>query len=545
MPQTVGVVAFHSSSFSGERDPFQLHWQPALPQAHQRRVAPCEMARFQTALLLTALLGEMAARTPAAAAPKTHRVALGQAELLVSTGGILGATSNLAFEQHTPAKAGLVLQQEHPWEAGMYFYSSVVQAGSQVMLYYGCSGPANTTANFLCVAVSSDGVSFDKPALGLFAYNGSTANNIVWATPYGPGGHAGTGWSNSVLYDGAPGVAEDERFKLLYDTDDGAFKGRELLLAVSSDGLHWRQLLMSTTANGAVVPRANFGDTCTALLWLPWLGRYAIFGRQDSPTKGATCIAGDSYGNFRQVAMVLESSSGSASDPLGTGASFASRDFNVTPRVIFHTKVGVDPGCVDYYNPSPIVWAGVSFLFPAATRHLNQPGKSGSAFPSPYTSCRTMNDGMLDVRMAFSRLEDPNNLTFHRLSSAPVVARGMGSRSLSSGLFDAAASDWDAGMVFMATGFALLPQEPHHISMYYFGGQVSGIWREQQSHPATRVQGRQRPPFLRSWSERWGRRVAWTWKPKGSARRQVMWVRSCWYPVNSSAPWSCYDVRTA
>jgi hypothetical protein len=195
----------------------------------------------------------------------------------------------------------MVIAQDHPWEAGMYFYSSVVQTENQIMLYYGCSGPANTTANFLCVAVSADGITFTKPTIGTIEYDGSTANNIVWATPYGPQGHAGTGWSNAVLFDSAPNVPPAEKFKMLFDTDQGEFAGRELLVAVSSDGLHWAQLLMSTSANGAVVPRTNFGDTCAALVWIERLGRYAVFGRHDSPTVGAVCVAGDGYGNFRCV----------------------------------------------------------------------------------------------------------------------------------------------------------------------------------------------------------------------------------------------------
>ena len=141
--------------------------------------------------------------------------------------------SDLTLVQHSPQKQGLVLKQEHPWEAGLYFYGSVVQTESQVLLYYGCSGPANTTVNFLCVAVSPDGISFTKPTLGEVAYNGSTANNIVWVTPYGPQGHRGTGWSNAVLYDTSAGVPPDEKFKLLYDTDQGDYTGRQLLVAVS------------------------------------------------------------------------------------------------------------------------------------------------------------------------------------------------------------------------------------------------------------------------------------------------------------------------
>eukprot|EP00039_Didymoeca_costata_P027848 m.353487 g.353487 ORF g.353487 m.353487 type:complete len:75 (-) comp65450_c0_seq1:49-273(-) len=73
-------------------------------------------------------------------------------------------------------------------------YSSVVQTEQEIRIYYICGGPANTTATFLCMAQSQDGISFSKGSLGLYEYNGSSNNNIVFATPYGPGGHKGTGW---------------------------------------------------------------------------------------------------------------------------------------------------------------------------------------------------------------------------------------------------------------------------------------------------------------------------------------------------------------
>jgi hypothetical protein len=198
---------------------------------------------------------------------------------------------------------------------------------------------------------------------------------------------------------------------------------------------------MTTTTDGSLVPQANFGDTCTALLWIERLGRYVAFGRKDGSTPGAKCVAGDGYGNFRQVAAIVESDSHassflrsntntnrnahtntnntntntntntndissdiSSSSSISSGGggvvksspqrtsnahgndaspSFAVRSFNVTPRVIFHTDPGTDSPCVDFYNPAPIDVHGVTFIFPSATRHLTQPGKPNTSFPSP------------------------------------------------------------------------------------------------------------------------------------------------------------------
>jgi len=56
-------------------------------------------------------------------------------------------------------------------------------------------------------------------------------------------------------------------------------------------------------------------------------------------------------------------------------SSFVSRFFNETPKAIFRAVPGVDPTCIDYYNPAPIDIHGVTFLFPAATLHLVEAGQ--------------------------------------------------------------------------------------------------------------------------------------------------------------------------
>jgi hypothetical protein len=128
-------------------------------------------------------------------------------------------------------------------------------------------------------------------------------------------------------------------------------------------------------------------------------------------------------------------------------------------------------GCVDFYNPAPIDHAGVTFIFPSATRHLVQ--QDDPSYPNPFTSCRTLNAGFLDVRMAFSRMEPGLPLTFERLGSTlPVVSRGMGHRDPLTGIYTNQ-SEWDAGMVFMGSGLVSLPSEPGYSSQYYFGSQFT------------------------------------------------------------------------
>ncbi len=270
--------------------------------------------------------------TPQIRANTSWNVEIGEPELVLDTRGIVANLSEgLRRLAHRPQKMGIVLTPEYPWEAWIGFYTSVVQVSStRYQLYYGCTGPSNASVTFLCVAVSSDGISFSKPLdLGLYAYGNSTNNNIVWATPYEllpggggtNGGHGGTGWANSVILDARPGVPPNQRFKMTYDTDTSPFTPRQLLVASSPDGLHWQQLLMASTPDGAMVPTAEFADTNTCLLWVPRLGRYVVFGRIDAGSPGAVCHSGS---NFRRVGVLLEDGPQATNDSV----SFSHRDFS-------------------------------------------------------------------------------------------------------------------------------------------------------------------------------------------------------------------------
>ena len=91
--------------------------------------------------------------------------------------------------------------------------STVQVSATELRIYYFAEG---TAGRFLCVAVSQTaGASWTKPALGLFEFNGSSANNIIAAgAPYGflgsPDISAGT-----VFIDENPKTLESERFKMV------------------------------------------------------------------------------------------------------------------------------------------------------------------------------------------------------------------------------------------------------------------------------------------------------------------------------------------
>ncbi|MDE0298461.1 MAG: hypothetical protein OXN17_07510 [Candidatus Poribacteria bacterium] len=108
----------------------------------------------------------------------------------------------------------------------------------------------------LCYAVSTDGIHWEKPELGLAEFEGGTSNNIV------------------TRRRGVAGVYKDDRdpdparrYKMFFSASRGAFA------AFSPDGLHWDELIP--------VPGHEGGNRPSAL-WSPLLGKYVVITRRNS-----------------------------------------------------------------------------------------------------------------------------------------------------------------------------------------------------------------------------------------------------------------------
>ena len=141
--------------------------------------------------------------------------------------------------------------------------------------------PPNNREMAICFATSSDGFRWDKPALGLVEYEGSTANNILWR---------GSQPTGQEWYDPhGTGI-----FKDLNDPDPkrrykAFLKGDILSVAFSADGIHW--------SPAWPCPEADVrGDTHNNAFWAPTLGQFVGITRtwESRRTEGLT------YG--RQVA---------------------------------------------------------------------------------------------------------------------------------------------------------------------------------------------------------------------------------------------------
>jgi hypothetical protein len=117
----------------------------------------------------------------------------------------------------------------------------------------------------ICYAISTDGINWKKPELGLVEYNGSKNNNIVWRGPHGTG----------IMKDLSE-TDPTKRYKAI-------FQG--MSVAYSADGIHWSK---KKKVKGVRVA----GDTHNNAIWAPTLNKYV----------GMTRTWGRKYG--REVARI-------------------------------------------------------------------------------------------------------------------------------------------------------------------------------------------------------------------------------------------------
>ena len=146
---------------------------------------------------------------------------------------------------HHPTPRDIALVHDASWEGSGSGYHSVFQDGAKYRMYYKAwhlepqKGKLNTAAHplFTCYAESADGITWQKPKLGLHDFRGSKENNIVLASGKIGAVNADAGHP-AVFKDENPAAPADARYKALIRSN-----GPHGLLAFkSADGLKWEPM---------------------------------------------------------------------------------------------------------------------------------------------------------------------------------------------------------------------------------------------------------------------------------------------------------------
>jgi len=177
--------------------------------------------------------------------------------------------AELRLHEPTPQNVALVTGEN--WEGNATNYVTVFQDGELYRMYYRGSHASYldgkdrpSTRDVYCYAESRDGIHWTKPELGLFEWDGSKRNNIVWD---GVGAHAFV-----PFCDANPQAAADAKYKALGVGGDQhglyAFK--------SADGIHW-----TLVQPEPVITKGAF-DSQNVAFWDTTRGEYREYHRDFS-----------------------------------------------------------------------------------------------------------------------------------------------------------------------------------------------------------------------------------------------------------------------
>lgn len=149
---------------------------------------------------------------------------------------------NARLHLHQPEPREVVMTFGKPWEGNTSAYHTVFQDGESFRMYYRGSHFDTETGrhrqrSFTCYAESTDGIHWNRPELGLFEFDGSKDNNIIWTA--GPGEHPQMVTANFFIFkDSNPAASPEGRYK-----GWGPEPGQGMVFLQSPDGIRWQRIL--------------------------------------------------------------------------------------------------------------------------------------------------------------------------------------------------------------------------------------------------------------------------------------------------------------
>ena len=205
-----------------------------------------------------------------AAVPAQAPIDIGsRLELMVDDYLIDKLSGGAELRMHRPIARDVAVVHDKPWEGNVCCFHTVFRDGEIYRMYYRGSHRKGKMMSetghpeLVCYAESRDGKHWTKPELGIFEFDGSKKNNIIWT---GRGSHA-----FSVFKDANPKCKPEARYKAF------AYSKRSpggLYALKSADGVHW-----SVMQDKPVI--SNTSDSQSVAFWDTTRGRYVGFHKKN------------------------------------------------------------------------------------------------------------------------------------------------------------------------------------------------------------------------------------------------------------------------
>jgi len=210
-------------------------------------------------------------------------------------GALRGGAGRHLFEM-TPATTetkDVAMIHDADWEGPWCRYAKYIQDQDVIKAWY--MGHHTYQANKdrrieggrLCYALSTDGLTFTKPKLGIYDWMGSTSNNVLFDDVTFQA-KDGKGWIAAHQFnpfiDTNPATSPAAKYKGF--SGQGHHCGKTGLYAYqSADGIHWE-----IASDGPIVSSNYSLDSCNQGFWDAERKRYAVYFRHLRNSKGESGI---------------------------------------------------------------------------------------------------------------------------------------------------------------------------------------------------------------------------------------------------------------
>ncbi len=166
-----------------------------------------------------------------------------------------------------PEPKEVVMTFDAAWESNSVGMVTVFADGDRYRMYYrGGRSSGEKKAEVTCTAESRDGIAWERPTLNLFDWEGSKANNIVWA------GDSAT-HNFAPFKDGNPEAPASARYKAIGQS-------RAPRAYESADGIHWKLVL-----DKGLVTKGTF-DSHNIAFWDAFRSEYRMYWRFNPKSEG-------------------------------------------------------------------------------------------------------------------------------------------------------------------------------------------------------------------------------------------------------------------
>ncbi len=166
---------------------------------------------------------------------------------------------NVQLRLHSPERREVVFKFDAPWEGPMSAYVTVMEDAGLYRLYY--RGGGETSQEVTAMAISQDGVVWTRPNLGLYDFNGSRQNNIIYR------GRRKAYWEShnfTPFKDRNPDTPPAQKYKAValgrFVRPNGE-DVKALAAMASPDGVHWQRL-----QEAAIITNGSF-DSQNVAFW--------------------------------------------------------------------------------------------------------------------------------------------------------------------------------------------------------------------------------------------------------------------------------------